>query len=55
VRTSIERKIFALEQRKGAAGRQNHFVSATDDADRDQQLAELRGLGISFKSQTKEK
>jgi hypothetical protein len=45
VRTGIERRISALEQRQDNKGRKVHFIKATDKADSDRQITKLQSCG----------
>jgi hypothetical protein len=45
VKAAIERRLQALEGRRETAGRTIHFIKATDQADSDRQIAELRSSG----------
>lgn len=45
MKTALARRIALLEQRKGNSARRVHIVIATDDVDRDRQLAELVAAG----------
>lgn len=41
MRSAINRRLAALEQRKSHGGRRMHVVKATDDADSKRQMADL--------------
>ncbi|MGY4433157.1 hypothetical protein ACVWWO_005634 [Bradyrhizobium sp. F1.13.1] len=45
MKTSIEWRLLALEQRNHVLGRQIHFIKATDTADSDRQIAKLQTEG----------
>jgi hypothetical protein len=46
MRSTIERRISALEQQKNAGSRKVHFIEAADKADSARQIAELEAAGM---------
>jgi hypothetical protein len=46
VKTSVARRISLLEQHRGNCPRRIHVVTATDEPDRDRQMAKLVKAGI---------